>query len=113
MISGANICARIIAMMPGQESVTLGSRLTGETGYTSVTYANTRRTPAKMDIVAMAGGNLRENWIVFELYKTTEATAAKVGDKITDADSVVWRIKKLEIRMQKTVYWCLCIQELA
>lgn len=114
MLLGRNVVDRIIAMMPGQESVTLGSRGAGESGYTSVTYANARRKPAKREEVMLSGFAFEGNeWTTFGLYKTTESTAPKIGDRITDAESVVWQIKSIDAKMERTVFNCLCLKNKA
>lgn len=112
MIFGADVVNRLRIIMPGQESVTLGSRGATESGYTSVTYTNTRRCPATDDMLMMIGASTKEGYIVFEMYQTTESTDPKVGDKITDSESVVWQIKKIDIRMQQKVFRCLCLKNI-
>ena len=116
MIDNQTTIARIVAFMPpnSMESVTLNSRDPAETGYTNVTYANTRRMPATKDEVLMANwAMIGEEWIYFELYKTTETTFPKSGDKITDADSIVWQIKVVDVKLMKTVYKCMCLKNKA
>lgn len=113
MINGQMVVNRLVSIMPGIESVTLGSRGAAETGYTSVTYANTRRCPATDDMLMMIGATAKEAYIVFEMYQTTETTDPKIGDRITDSESIVWQIKKIDIRMQQTVFRCLCLKNLA
>ena len=109
-ISGSEIVARLIQIMPGQEAVTLQSRLTRETGYTSYAYAHAQRKPAKRNELMMAGATVGEEWISFALYKTTEAVTPKNGDKITDADAVIWQVKKVEENLDRTVFKCLCLR---
>lgn len=110
MLTGSGIIQRVIAMMPGQEAVTLGSRQPRETGYTDVAYANARRCPATDDDVLMSGASREDVVTVFELYRTTESVAPKVGDKITDAVSVVHQVKNINVKMQRTNFRCQCIQ---
>ena len=112
MIVGSDVVNRIIAMMPpgSMESVTLGSRGVGESGYANVTYGNTRRRPANLNEVYAAGGVANETWIVFELYQTTETTKPKAFDKLTDAEGVVWQIKKVDRKMMQLVHVCTCLK---
>lgn len=96
--------------MPGIESTTLGIRGANEAAYTTETWANTRRTPINKEermIAAIVGG---EEWISFELYKTTETATPKLGDRITDASNVVWQIKSISVQMEQTVFRCLCLK---
>lgn len=113
MLIGADVVRRLIQIMPGIESVTLGIRGANEAAYTTETWANTRRTPMsrkEANIAAIVGG---ESWTSFELYKTTETATPKLGDKITDASSIVWQIKNIDVQMEQTVFRCLCIQNKA
>jgi hypothetical protein len=112
VIVGAEVVQRVIAMMPpgSMESVTLGSRLTGETGYTSVVYANARRVQATEDELAMMSGLSGDEFCPWELYKVDETTDPKVGDKITDSEGVVWQIKSIGIKMQRLIFRCACLK---
>lgn len=107
-ILGSDVAIRLTQIMPGIESVTLGIRGANEAAYTTETYANTRRTPATSQEMMMNGAVFGSHWIIFELYKTTETNSPKLGDSITDASSVVWQIKKIDVKMQQTVFRCLC-----
>ena len=99
--------------MPGIESVTLGIRGANEAAYTSETWDNCRRTPSSRDMSLQIAMSFGEQSIDFELYKTTESATPKIGDRITDADSVVWQIKHIAIKMQQTVFRCTCIRNKA
>lgn len=110
MISGATVVNRLISIMPGQESVTLGIRGANEAAYTSETWDHCRRTPSQKDLSIQMMVSFGEQSIDFELYKTTESATPKIGDRITDAESVVWQIKHIAVKMQQKVFRCTCIR---
>lgn len=115
MIASLGTVNRIIAMLPPdcKESLTLKSRQPRETEPSSVTYSNARRCKATYEeqmFVASQNGVLGVNWIVFELFKTTEATDPKNGDSITDASSVTWQVKKIGVVMMGRIFRCTCLK---
>lgn len=114
MIDGANVARRVAAMMPpgSVSSITLGSRGASESGYTSYTWDKARTCPATNDMLMEIGASTKEEYVVFELYKINEAVTPKIGDKITDSESVVWQIKKIDVRMQRYIFRCLCLKNI-
>lgn len=112
MIVAQTTVARIVAMLPPGclEAVTLGSRQSEESGYTSVSYAVARRKPASSMEMMLTGGQMGQPWITFQLFKQTETTDPKIGDRITDASSVVWQVKKIKSKMIGRIFDCLCLR---
>ena len=112
MITGQGVSDRLRLIMPAGalETVTLSSRLTGETGYSTESWPQTRRKPPSSSegmIGPMVEGDV---YVTFQLYRNGQATMPKLGDKVTDASSVVWQVKKVQTKQMGYVYDLLCLQ---
>lgn len=114
MIIAADTVQRILQILPpgSLESVTLGSRLTRETGYTSVSWVNAQRKPASDNEIMMLGAVFGQDWITFNLFQVSEATEPKLGDKITDSEGVVWQIKNIKRKMMQSIFKCTCLKNM-
>jgi hypothetical protein len=110
MIKGAIVARRLLAMMPGQEDVTLYSRDAAEAGFTGVAYRAVRKPATKGELILM-GAVLGTVYTTFELIRTTQTTLPKLLDAIVDAATVRWEVKKVDVKMEGYVYECLCLQD--
>lgn len=109
MISGDDVVARLLTMMPGQETVTLKSR-SGES-FASATW-KARRKPAMREELTIAQAVLGQTWIVFQLYATGQTTTPQFGDRLVDAGGATYEVKNVAVKMQQRIFNCLCLKDI-
>lgn len=112
MITGQGVADRLRLILPpgALETVTLHSRLTGETGYSTESWPQTRRKPPSANEILVAQVVEGDVSVTFQLYLNGQVTMPKLGDKVTDASSVVWQVKKVQTKMMGYVFDLLCLR---
>lgn len=109
MIDGASVVQRLLSMMPGIETVSLLSRQAAEAAAVSSSW-HARRSKAKLEEIAITGGDFSQIYRWFEFYRETQTVMPKYSDALTDAEGVTWQIKHVTDQMQGYVFRCLCLK---
>lgn len=106
-----DIGSRLSQMVPAQESLTLISRSvsSGNDTTSSSTLPNCRRRPLDRKETLMVGASIGETWEKFQVYDP--GVLPKVGDRVTDTNSVTYEVRAVNARSVHGVYNVICLKD--
>jgi hypothetical protein len=103
--------ARIQAMLPDQQTVTLYTRAGNDEYLAGVSWSAQRVLPADLELQPADSAGLARERASWRLFLQGQSVTPEAGDKITDASSVTWQVEAVEARMGRNIFPCECVRD--
>lgn len=99
------------SIVPGRETVTYYSAAAGGTWAASVSVTDCEKRSINAEAQAAAGISLNHQACIFHIWNVNITATPAIDDKLTDADSVTWHVRRVDHELLENRYRLTCVKE--